>query len=341
MKMIFFRSIRGEDAIDTTEQTSTSVHQPLAAHGNPVLRYLDRLAPGSRRTQGVALDRIAALVSGDEATALDLPWHRLDQHQTERIRSAVALQYAPTTANRMLAALRGVLKEAWQLGLMDADTYHRAAAVQSVPWFISPRGRVLSHEEIEALFAACDRDGTPAGVRDAALLTVLFAAGLRRSEAVALDVRDYHVPSGALTVRATRDSRERVVYAAGGAARALERWIEIRGTNAGPLFVPINRGQKILLREQRMADQSVHRMLQKRGQQAGVGSFSSQDLRRSFISGLLDEGVDIATVQRLAGHCSVLTTQRYDRRDETSRRAIARMREVPMRTTGSAPADPE
>ena len=90
-----------------------------------------------------------------------------------------------------------------------------------------------------------------------------------------------------------------------------------------------------------MADQSVHQMLQKRGKQAGVRSFSSQDLRRSFISGLLDEGVDIATVQRLAGHCSVLTTQRYDRRDEISRRAIARMREVPMHTMGGGATDPE
>ena len=332
--MIFFRNFPGEDVIDATEHTNTFVHQPLAADGSPALRYLDRLAPGSRRTQRVALERIAALVSRDGATAVDLPWHRLDQQQTERIRSALELQYAPATANRMLAALRGVLKEAWQLGLMDADTYHRATAIDNAPWFTSPRGRVLSHEEIEALFAACNRDGTPAGVRDAALLTVLYAGGLRRSETVALDVRDYDISSGALTVRATRESRERVVYATGGAAHDLERWTALRGTNPGPLFVPVNRAQKILLREQRMADQSVHRMLQKRGEQAGVRSFSAQDLRRSFISGLLDEGVDIVTVQRLAGHCSVLTTQRYDRRSETSRQELARMLEVP----GSMPA---
>jgi integrase/recombinase XerD len=329
MKMLFFRGISGEDAI-ITEQTSTAVEQPPAAVDNPVLRYLNHLAPGSRRTQRVALDRIAALLSRDEVTAVDLPWHGLDQHQTESIRSALALRYAPTTANRMLAALRGVLKEAWQLGLMDADTYHRAASVDNVPWFTAPRGRVVSREEIEALFAACDRDGTPAGTRDAALLTVLYAGGLRRSEVVALDVRDYDLSTGALTVRSTTDSRERTIYATAGAALALERWITVRGTDPGPLFVPINRGQKILLREQRMADQSVHRMLQKRGEQAGVRAFSSQDLRRSFISGLLDEGVDIATVQRLAGHCSVLTTQRYDRRNEASRRGIARMLEVPV-----------
>lgn len=251
------------------------------------------------------------------------------------------MRYAPTTANRMLAALRGVLKEAWQLGLMEADTYHRATAVERVPWYISPRGRVLAPEEIEALFAACDRDGTPAGIRDAALLTVLYAGGLRRSEVVALDVRDYDAASGALTIRGTRESRERTVYAMGGAAHTLGRWITVRGTDRGPLFAPINRGQKVLLREQRMADQSIYTVLRKRGRQAGVQAFTPQDLRRSFISSLLDAGVDIATVQRLAGHCSVLTTQRYDRRSEAVQRGLARMLEVPMRTAGDSDADRE
>ncbi len=330
MKMLFFRRVYGEEAIDTTRRTGTSVHPPLTADRNAALRYLDRLAPGSRRTQRVALDRIAALVSRDAATATDLPWHRLDQHQTESIRSALSLRYAPTTANRMLAAVRGVLKEAWQLGLMDADTYHRAAAVENVPWFTSPRGRVLSRDEIESLFAACHGDATPAGIRDAALLTVLYAGGLRRSEAVALDVSDYDLSTGALTIRGTKDSRERTVCATAGAARALQRWIAVRGTNPGPLFAPVNRGQKILLREQRMADQSVYAVLRKRGEQAGVAAFTCQDLRRSFISELLDEGVDIATVQRLAGHCSVLTTQRYDRRTQASQRGLARMLEVPV-----------
>lgn len=338
MKIRIFETIIREESINTAEHMSSPIRESLASDRNPALLYLARLAPGSRRTQQVALDRMAALLSKDEVTATDLPWHRLDAHQTQHIRSALALRYAPTTANRMLAALRGVLKEAWKLRLMDADTYNRAASVENVPWFTSPRGRILPQEEIGALFAACDRDGTPAGIRDAALLTVLFAGGLRRSEAVALDVRDYDAMSGALTVRSTRDSRERIVYASGGAAQALERWIAIRGTGPGPLFVPINRGQKVLLREQRMADQSVYKVLLKRGEQAGAAPFSSQDLRRTFIAGLLDAGVDIATVQRLVGHCSILTTQRYDQRSEASQRGLARMLEVPTPIAGDAAA---
>lgn len=339
MKTQISRIFLQEAAINTTQQGKALVPHTLQADRNPTLLYLARLAPGSRRTQKVALDRIAALLTREETTAVDLPWHLLDASQTQHIRSALTLRYAPTTANRMLAALRGVLREAWQLGLVDADRYQRAVAVENVPWFTPPRGRVLSQDEIRALFEACDRDGTPAGIRDAALLTILFAGGLRRSEVVALDVRDYDVASGALTIRSTQDSRERIVYATAGAAQTLERWIAIRGTVPGPLFVPINRGQKLLTRERRMADQSVHKVLQKRGEQAGVAAFSCQDLRRSFISGLLDAGVDLVTVQRLAGHCSVLTTQRYDRRSEFSQRGLAQMLEVPARTVRGVTPD--
>jgi site-specific recombinase XerD len=320
--------------METTERNDRLASQPLAGDRNPAARYLARLAPGSSRTQRAALDRIAALLSDGKATALGMPWHLLNGQQTQAIRRDLAAGYAPTTTNRALAALRGVLKEAWRLGLMDAEAYHRASSVENVPWYTPPRGRDLGTGEIEALFAACASDPTPAGVRDAALLAVLYGGGLRRSEVIALGVGDYNSSNGALTVRSTRRNRERIVYATSGAAQALERWIMLRGTDPGPLFVPVNKGQKILVRDQRMSDQSIHRVLLKRGRQAGITAFSCQDLRRTFISRLLEAGADLATVQRLAGHCSVTTTQRYDRRSEVSQRELARMLEVPVPATG-------
>jgi integrase len=111
---------------------------------------------------------------------------------------------------------------------------------------------------------------------------------------------------------------------------------EERGLSRGLLVEPIIQGQRILRPEQRIADQSVRRMLQKRGKQVGIQAFSSQDLRRIFIYGLLDEGVDIATAQRLAGHCSELTPQRYDQGSEPERRGLARMLEVPIRGSWGA-----
>jgi integrase/recombinase XerD len=302
---------------------------PLLPDRNPALLYLARLGPASIRTQRAALERIAGFLSGGRATMSDLPWHRLRLEHAEAIRDQFARQAAPATVNRMLAAFRRVLEEAWRSGLIDVEAYHRAIAVPNVPWAAPPRGRILADDEIRKLFAACLADPTPGGIRDGALLTVLYAAGLRRSELVALDIVEYDWSSRALTVHGTVGTRERTVYATGGAAASLERWIALRGRTPGPLFVPVNKGRKVLVRDQRMSEPSISRVLAKRSEQAGIPACSCQDLRRTFIARLLDSGADIATVQRLAGHCSVNTTRRYDQRSETVRREQGRMLEIP------------
>jgi len=89
----------------------------------------------------------------------------------------------------------------------------------------------------------------------------------------------------------------------GGLNASLQDWLQLRGEQAGVLFCPINKAGKIELRQ--MSDQAVFKMLKKRAAQAGVAAFSPHDLRRTFISDLLDAGADIATVQKLAGHASV------------------------------------
>jgi site-specific recombinase XerD len=79
----------------------------------------------------------------------------------------------------------------------------------------------------------------------------------------------------------------------------------------------------------RLITQAVYNMLSKRALQARVKKFSPHDLRRSFVSDLVDAGADIAVVARMAGHASVITTARYDRRKEQAKQKAATMLHVP------------
>ena len=143
---------------------------------------------------------MARLLTTDRLGADELPWHHLGYQHTQALRAALAARYSPATANRHLAALRGVLREAWRLGLMSAEDLQRAIDLPAVRGERLPRGRSLTRGELRALFESC-RGGCPADARDAALMGVLYAAGLRRAEVVALEVSDYDPETGALIVR--------------------------------------------------------------------------------------------------------------------------------------------
>lgn len=311
------------DAIGT--RTGTMV--TYLPEANPAAVYLARLAPGSRRTMRTALATLAALLAGAGADPLTLPWHLLRYPHTQALRAALAARAAPATTNKHLAALRGVLKEAWRLGLMGAEEHARATDVPDLRAAPLPRGRALTPGELRALFAAC-ADGTPGGVRDAALLAALYGCGLRRAEVVALDRTDYHAETRALTVRHGKGDKARVVYLPGSGAGVFAAWLTLRGDTPGPLFLPVNKAGAISVR--RLVAQSVYDLLARRLRGAGVIAASPHDLRRTFVSDLLDAGVDVTTVQKLAGHASVATTARYDRRGEAAKRRAADALHIPQ-----------
>jgi integrase len=301
----------------------------LSPEQTPAAVYLASLSPGSRRSMKTALNLMAAHLTSNREDAFSLNWSGLRFQHTAALRSVMAEHYAPASANHRLAALRGVLKAAWNLGQIPTEEYHRAIALAPVRGESLPRGRALSPGELRMLFLACAGDGSAAGARDAALLAVLYGIGLRRSEAVALDYGDYDLESGALTVRSGKGQKARIGYASTGAKEAIETWLFLRGDVPGPMLFPVIKSGRIIFR--RLTDQAVLTILLKRTEQAGIKHLSPHDLRRTFISDLLDAGADISTVQKMAGHVNVTTTTRYDRRGEAAKQKAAELLHVPYK----------
>lgn len=295
---------------------------------HPVLVYLASLAPGSRRTMRSSLDMVAGFFSGGVSDSISLDWSGIRYQHMAALRAAISEVYAPSTSNKILSAVKGVMKECSRLGYLSAEDLSRACDVPSVKGYRAPKGRALSRDELDKVFHLCSLDGNRTrGVRDYAILAVMYSSGLRRSEVAGLDLSDYDPESGTLEVRSGKGNQDRTSPINAGACEATNRWISVRGDARGPLFRPISKSGNVL--DRKMTDQGVLYVLQRRAKESGVAVFTPHDLRRTFIGDLLDAGADISTVQQLAGHANVQTTARYDRRGDEAKRRAATMLDLP------------
>lgn len=303
---------------------------------NPYYVYLARLSSGSRATMAEALERIARIASGGQVSANRFPWHGLRYQHVQVIRTALVetiserngKPISPTTVNKALCALRGVLKEAWRLGAMGAEDLAQATDIEAVRGSVPLRGRALSGYEVAALFHACMRDQSPAGPRDAVILALGLGAGLRRAEIARLDLTDVDLEREVVLVHG-KGHKIREVPIKGGTIEAVTAWLDHRGNEPGPLVCRIRKGGRIGLT--RLAPQAILRVCAKRRREAGISGFTAHDLRRTYVSVLLDQGVDLSVASDLAGHSSPNTTKRYDRRGEIARHAAAQTIFVPYR----------
>ena len=326
---------------------------------NPATVYLARLAPGSRRTMRGALQAVAAICVPDADPAPDpetFPWEAFRAEHAKTVRAVLAERFKYTTANKTLSALRGVLREAWELGLMETEHYHRAAAVRAVKGSgaAAATGRSLARAELRALIEACltpvsPRQGEPAvvtekGQRDAALVALGYGCGLRRDELASLAVGDLDLVQRRVVVRG-KGNKERVVPIPPGAFHALRDYLDVRTGGLvdrdgeasllspiykeTPLFVRARRGGRLVADADALTGQAVYHVLRQRAGEAGVEAFSPHDLRRSYVGDLLDEGADLSVAQQLAGHASPTTTAGYDRRGERAKEQAAARLDVP------------
>lgn len=214
---------------------------------------------------------------------------------------------AATSAGRALVAVRGLHRFLALEGVVDVD----AAAGVRPPRTPLRLPRALRYDQVEALLdAAALAPRVETGLRDRALLEMLYATGARISEAVALDVDDVPVDAAAVRLRG-KGGRERVVPVGRQARGALAAWL-VRGRTA---LAAAGRGTPALFvnaRGGRLSRQSAWAVLRDSAERAGItAEVSPHVLRHSFATHLLEGGADVRVVQELLGHASVTTTQVY------------------------------
>jgi integrase/recombinase XerD len=215
----------------------------------------------------------------------------------------------PTTLRRKAASLRGFYRFCYAEGLVATDV----AARFDLPRQPRLLPEVLTVEEVEGLLEA-RTDASPAGIRDRALLELLYASGLRISEAVGLDRDDISLEDGLVRVVGKGD-RERQVPVGEVALGWLRRYMtEVRPAwlalatpplpHGGPVFLSV-RGERF---DRRRAWEMLVATARSAGLQNGV---SPHTLRHSFATHLLEGGADLRIVQELLGHANISTTQLY------------------------------
>ncbi|EBP0138139.1 tyrosine-type recombinase/integrase [Salmonella enterica] len=277
--------------------------------------YISGLAPSGRRGITSLLNRSASILKRgvDEE---DYPWEQLNYAAVAKVRAALLDDgYAVSSVNMALSALRGVAQTAFNLNCMDAETLARIRSVKRVSGDIQRKGRALDKQEIRALIQAAKQHPQPVRrYRDAAIVLTFCGTGLRAGELVKLERRDYD--NGILTVRQGKGRKYREIHVADAVDKAIRAWVKVSANESeNALFSRIQRNGKIAT--QPLTTTGLTGILEQLQQASGIARFTPHDMRRTFITRLLEQGVDINTVRQLAGHSDISTTTRYDCRGES------------------------
>ncbi len=235
----------------------------------------------------------------------------IDHHRIHAFLSVLHREHKKSSIARKLAAIKSFFRFLLREGVVTRDpTLHVGSPKQEQP--------LPTHLTIDDMFRLLEIPAadTPAGLRDRAMLEVLYSSGLRVSELVGLNWGDIDATLEVVRVRG-KGNKERIVPIGGKALAALERYrVQIpslvatknRGALAGSAHPPVflnSRGGRITTR-------SVARLVSGYARACGIAlPTSPHALRHSFATHLLDAGADLRAIQELLGHSSLSTTQRY------------------------------
>lgn len=267
----------------------------------PAVSYVRGISPYRRARACDRLLRVAHMVGLKVGEGRGL--HDLGGDGLRAVREAMlSIGSSPGVVNNALADLRGVTRVAFDMGLVGRD---KLAAVEEVRDVLTEKDtptRVLSVREISVLIAACVRDRSARGARDAAMILIAYASGMFSRELCALDLGSWDArkalllpPEGSWWKEGTR-----AVPLGTDAQAAMRRWAVFRGRGPGGLFVPVDSAGSIVGRSIRAP--TADRVLGVRTKQAGIEGFSYEDLRRTAILDAYTSGAKPAEVKRIFGH---------------------------------------
>jgi site-specific recombinase XerD len=253
------------------------------------------------------LTRLVDFAGDIKVTDIDPELIRKWRLWLNRLGTNVSDELQKTTQNYHLIALRSFLKFCAKRDIpaLTADKIELARTTRKQVTFLTP-------EELERMFEVLKTDDL-AGLRDRAILELLFSSGLRVSELVGLNRDHINLKRREFMVRG-KGQKDRPIFISSDAARWLGLYLEQRTDNAVPLFVRLS-GKKQVDQSgdfSRLTARSVQRMVARCAKLAGITKHvSPHTLRHSFATDLLMNGADLRSVQALLGHSNISTTQIY------------------------------
>jgi integrase/recombinase XerC len=237
----------------------------------------------------------------------------LDDASLQNVRSWLAKQaslgLARATLQRRAAAVRMFCRWAHQEGHTSSNPAAKLRSPRTARTLPVTLGPAEAGEMLAAAIAVAGESGGPAALRDAAILELLYATGIRVSELVGLDVDDFDRDRGTVRVFG-KGRKERSVPVGGPALRALDAWLGpprsslVTAESGDAIFIG-SRGRRI---DPRVVRRIVHRALKVVD---GAPDLGPHGLRHAMATHLLEGGADLRSVQELLGHASLSSTQIY------------------------------
>jgi site-specific recombinase XerD len=209
------------------------------------------------------------------------------------------------TQNYHLIALRGFLKYLVRRGV-------RSLTAEKIELAKTPQRDIdlIQEDDLERLLNAPDSD-TLRGLRDQAILELLFSTGLRVSELCGLDRDDINLSKDEFSVRG-KGEKIRVVFLSPSAKTVLKAYLDKRTDLADAMFIRIPAGDSPIREFTRLTPRSVQRIIKFYARKAGISKkVTPHTLRHVFATDLLTNGADIRSVQSMLGHANITTTQVY------------------------------